>query len=315
MQPAAGVGVEQHVVPVRRDVPRCSPGSSRSSTARPARSSGASATALTTPTPDPGADQRRSVCGVSAVTRGCASTPRRGEQPQHLGVTLAGRRGTTSSGKRTSRSSRDRAAGRRRVRASCWTTTWIGSRHRTRSRRPARSAGPVAAARPAPRRRPGTGVRPSCQLRSASSTRRPGRSRRSRAASTCGNRAAPMHGVVISGQTALGPWPRRAPIAERAEPTPATISRACRAKTSPAAVRVAGRRLRSISRTPSCALERGDVRTHPRLRAVDLLGRGREPAAVDDREEGLQPVQVHAPEDRPATGAARPRAEPQDSRS
>ena len=42
------------------------------------------------------------------------------------------------------------------------------------------------------------------------------------------------------------------------------------------------------------ALECGDVGAHPRLRAMDLGGRGGEPTAVDDREIGLQPVQLHA---------------------
>ena len=41
------------------------------------------------------------------------------------------------------------------------------------------------------------------------------------------------------------------------------------------------------------ALEGRDVRADPRLGAMDVGGRRGEPAAVDDREKGLQPVQFH----------------------
>ena len=71
-----------------------------------------------------------------------------------------------------------------------------------------------------------------------------------------------MQGVVSTDSDSES-MARSAPTAERAEPTPATISRACRASTCPAGVTVAGRRVRSISRTPSsrsspamCALTR-----------------------------------------------------------
>ena len=148
-------------------------------------------------------------------------------------------------------------------------------------------------------------------LCSESVSRTPGCSASS-SASTPGNSAVPMHGVVstVSDSVSIA---RSAPTAERAEPTPATISRACRAKTSPAAVRVAGRRLRSISRTPSSRSSAGDVRAHPGLRAVHLLGRGREPPAVDDREEGLQPVQLHWCACCLLAPGLRPRVRPQDS--
>ena len=41
------------------------------------------------------------------------------------------------------------------------------------------------------------------------------------------------------------------------------------------------------------ALQGGDVRADARLGAVDRRGRSREPPAIRDREEGLQPVQLH----------------------
>ena len=63
---------------------------------------------------------------------------------------------------------------------------------------------------------------------------------------------------------------------------------------------------------PELALERGDVRTDPGLGTVDLLGSSGEPAPVHDREKGLQPVQVHAPEDPPPGSAFAPGTPPQD---
>src|SRR6478672_4214539 len=55
-----------------------------------------------------------------------------------------------------------------------------------------------------------------------------------------------------------------------------------------------GRPARSIDQLRAeLALEGRDVRADPRLGPMDVGGRRGEPAAVDNREEGLQPVQLH----------------------
>ena len=205
---------------------------------------------MTTPTPTP-ARARRGQC-----LRGVGGDPRLRDRAR-AGPAGAARRSDrrrrpahTSSGNRTSRST-----GTGPCPAAQLVVAWpprpsaapaTGAARAVRSR----SARPASAERPTPRRRRRTGVRRRASCRSASSTRRPGRSAVTRAR-TAGNRAAPTQGVVISDRLRWS-MPRSAPIAARADPTPATISRACRAKTSPAAVGVAGRRVRSSSRTPSC---------------------------------------------------------------
>ena len=187
------------------------------------------------------------------------------------------------------------SAGRTAARASGWstgTTANSGSRHNSCSCIPGAcgcdSVGSTARTNPSAgcRRSPS-----SCQPCSDSATLARGCAT-SNFANTSGNNGPPIHGVVSTANDSSS-IARNTPIADRAEPTSARMSRAWVAKIRPGRSdggRSAGAVDQQHAELP---LERRDVRAHPRLRAVDLRGRSREPAAVDDREVGLQPVQFH----------------------
>ena len=223
-----------------------------------------------------------------------------------------------------------RVAARRTSRRPCRRRSTVGPRARraTREHRrgPARRrraprpgaaratararAGPAAAGAGLRGRTASVGPLPSSRrsrsnpARSTSDTRMPGWVFAT-SARIDGKNAAAMHGVVstVIGSASI---PRSAPTAERAAPTPATTSRACRAKHLARRGEPGGAVGAVDQAYAQVALQGGDVRAHARLGAVDRRGRGREPPAVRDREEGLQPVQLH-PEILPGDWRASPR--------